>query len=340
MKSTVRYLGDWLLSKVPLSGYHNFVKRDVIGIFYHMVSDRIVPHTEHLYPHRDINTFEQDLVYVKKNYQVLNFDDLLTGRNLNQRKHTPGIYISFDDGFSECFSLVRPLLLKYGLPCIFFITTNFIDNKQMYYRNKVSLCIDKYNSLSNEVKIKTLSTLSDQYQAGVEKNEPFINWIKKITDDSQINNICKLLDIDIEQYLNLHKPYLTTEEIQSMAAEGFTIGAHSKNHQKLARLNKDETEDEIIGSVNLIREISGQELVPFSFPNTATGIKRELLDRIMDSNPSIGLLFDAKGLEIDRDYMYNRIWVESPKLNAGGNEPIQQVIENAYKDFVLQGLNQ
>lgn len=124
-----------------------------------------------------------------------------------------------------------------------------------------------------------------------------------------------------------------------MAADRFTIGAHCKNHQKLARLNPDDIEDEIIGSVNLIREITGQEIVPFSFPNTATGIKRELLDRIMDSYPSIGLLFDAKGLEIDRDYIYNRIWVESPKLNTGGNDSIQQVISNAYKDFVLQGLN-
>ncbi len=124
-----------------------------------------------------------------------------------------------------------------------------------------------------------------------------------------------------------------------MAADRFTIGAHCKNHQKLARLNPDEIEDEIIGSVNLIREITGQEIVPFSFPNTTTGIKRELLDRIMDSYPSIGLLFDAKGLEIDHDYIYNRIWVESPKLNTGGNDSIQQVISNEYKDFVLQGLN-
>lgn len=92
-----------MISKVPLSGYHNFIKRDVIGIFYHMVSDRIVPHTEHLYPHRDINPFEQDLVYEKKNSQVLNFDDLLTSRTLNQRKLTPGIFISLMMVFQNVF---------------------------------------------------------------------------------------------------------------------------------------------------------------------------------------------------------------------------------------------
>lgn len=78
--------------------------------------------------------------------------------------------------------------------------------------------------------------------------------------------------------------------------------------------------------------------MPFSFPNTATGVDRNLLSQILFEHPSIGLFFDAKGLDLDREFIYNRIWVESPKLNAGGNMPLQHVIESAYQDYLMQGL--
>ena len=336
MKTKVRHTGELLLGKMPLSVYQFLISRDVIGLFYHMISDKAVPHTEHLYPHRDVKLFEQDLIYIKENYEVLSFIDLLAERMPVGREGKPAVFLSFDDGFYECYSLVRPLLLKHGLPCMFFITTNFIDNAQMYYRNKVSLCIDCLKVLDIDERQEKLARISERYEVQLESDESFIRWIKSIIDDDLIDEICIILDIDIALYLSEHKPYMSAQEINKLVSDGFTIGAHSQRHQKLGRLSEDEIEVEIVGSCDLIRGITGEEYVPFSFPNTATGIDRDYLNRILQEHSSIGLLFDAKGLELDRDFINNRIWVESPQLNAGGSETLQHVIKTAYKDYLIQ----
>jgi hypothetical protein len=208
----------------------------------------------------------------------------------------------------------------------------------MYYRNKVSLCIDKFQSFGPVERQEKLVEISGQLNETVETDESFIPWIKSITADDMIDSICAILNVDIDQYLLENRPYMTVEEIQTMSEEGFTIGAHSQRHQKLGRLSNGEIESEIIGSCDIIRTITGESYAPFSFPNTATGVDRNLLEQVLVEHPTIGLLFDAKGLDIDREFIYNRIWVESPKLNVGGNKPLQQVIKSAYQDYLIQGL--
>ena len=339
MKMNSRHTGDSLLEKMLITMYQSIIPRDVIGLFYHMVSDRAVPHTVHLYPHRDIKLFEEDLIYIKENYEVLSFTDLIARRIPAGRGGKPAVFLSFDDGFSECYSLVRPLLLKYGVPCIFFITTNFIDNAHMYYRNKVSLCIDRIKALDTAERQEQLINISDRYEVQLGKDGAFVRWIKSITDDGLIDEMCLILDIDIGSYLSEQKPYMSAEEINKLASDGFTIGAHSQRHQKLGRLSQKEIEIEIVGSCDLIGDITGTDYVPFSFPNTATGINRDYLNQILQEHSSIGLLFDAKGIEQDREFIYNRIWVESPKLNAGGSESLQHVIKTAYKDYLKQAID-
>jgi peptidoglycan/xylan/chitin deacetylase (PgdA/CDA1 family) len=339
MNMTVRHLGDLMLENMPISMYRFFIPRDVIGLFYHMVSDKAVPHTKHLYPHRDVNMFEEDLIYIKENYKLLSFTDLISGQSPVSRGGKPAVFLSFDDGFSECYSLVRPLLLKHDLPCMFFITTNFIDNAQMYYRNKVSLCIDRLNNLGLDERMNKLVRISDRYDVKLSSGDSFVRWIKSITDDSLIDEICLILNIDIGSYLSEYKPYMRSEHINRLVSDGFTIGAHSQRHQKLGRLTHEEIEVEIVGSCDYLRDITGVDYVPFSFPNTATGIDRDYLHSILKQHTSIRLLFDAKGLERDRKFIFNRIWVESPKLNAGGRESLQQVIKSAYKDYLIQSID-
>ena len=76
------------------------------------------------------------------------------------------------------------------------------------------------------------------------------------------------------------------------------ISCISQKHQKLGRLRDGEIEREIVGSCDLIQRITGKANVPFSFPNTATGIDRNFLYQILLENPFIGLLFDANFNEL------------------------------------------
>ena len=105
-----------------------------------------------------------------------------------------------------------------------------------------------------------------------------------------------------------------------MVAEGFTIGSHTRSHPKLVQLSPIEMEAEIVASSQIVAEITGAEVVPFSFPNSGTGVERRLLADIRSRHPLLGLFFDTKGIRLDEDFILNRIWAERPKFAGKGRK--------------------
>ena len=89
--------------------------------------------------------FERDLLFVREHCTPISFEQLAS-------KDTPrgSVLFTFDDGYRECFSVARPLLKKYEIPCMFFVTASFIDNQRIFYRHKVSLCIEEIAALPHQ----------------------------------------------------------------------------------------------------------------------------------------------------------------------------------------------
>jgi peptidoglycan/xylan/chitin deacetylase (PgdA/CDA1 family) len=325
LKTAVLRLAD----RVPNPIYRILVPRPLVGFFYHLVARQAVPHVQYLYPHRPAEVFEQDLVYVKEKFHVLSYEELAAALASRKRLPRRAAFLSFDDGFSECFTEARPLLLKHDLPCTFFVATDLVDNRRLDYLHQVSLCIEAVGSLGPDKLAQILSALGEAFQVKLDSLSAFIRWIRKVDNSEYVTKICDMLGIDIANYLRTRKPYLSRAQIRTMAAEGFTIGAHGLSHRKLGRLAPAEIEREIVHSCQAIHELTDMAPVPFAFPNSAMGIERGFLRSLRRRTPLLGLLFDTKDLSRDEDFIVNRIWVESPKLNPTGRVPLPLILRRA-----------
>jgi peptidoglycan/xylan/chitin deacetylase (PgdA/CDA1 family) len=127
-----------------------------------MVTDGCPAHTAHLGPHKTPAQFEADLRWLKARYEVINYRQLCERRAASDSRgpalgsstlalsdlatfrfsSRPAAILTFDDGLREHLAVVAPLLQKHELPAIFFITTGFLDNRRLFYRHKVSLCLE------------------------------------------------------------------------------------------------------------------------------------------------------------------------------------------------------
>ena len=114
--------------------------------FYHTISNSPLPHLENLYPVRSIDQFENDLIFLLRNYKPIELSEITTCEYVKERS----FHLSFDDGFSGIYEYVAPLLKKYGVPASFFVSSAFIDNKAIMFRCKASLLINhiKHNQLN------------------------------------------------------------------------------------------------------------------------------------------------------------------------------------------------
>jgi peptidoglycan/xylan/chitin deacetylase (PgdA/CDA1 family) len=322
MRKLIRNLIKKMLDRIPLRFYQRLMKRDVVGFVYHSVSDRAMPHVRHLYTPVSEQRFENALLYLNESFTPITYGQLhayvMEGLPLPPR----AVYLSFDDGFVECYSVVRPLLLKYKIPCTFFVTGDWIDNGKLFYRNKVSLCIEKLNGVTVEEAMGLYDRLNNRLGTHVETMQDFKQWVLPLVqaDEPIIDRVCEAFEVDIGAFLRERQPYLTRSQISQMSKEGFTIGAHTCSHVKLAQVDVETMESEIVESSRLVQEITGEKIIPFAFPNSATGIEREDLIALRKRHDFLGLFFDTKGVAKDLKFMINRVWAERRGFDPIGQE--------------------
>ncbi len=83
-----------------------------------------------------LDLFEKQMAFLADNYQVQSYDTAL--QRLRDSAATaavasaPAVVLTFDDGYSDFYTTVYPLLVEYGIPATLFVTTGFIEDGTPY----------------------------------------------------------------------------------------------------------------------------------------------------------------------------------------------------------------
>lgn len=109
--------------------------------------------------------FEEQMCYLyKNNFYSLSLEEMLEYKN-NKNNSTDtkkSIIITFDDGHIGNYKYAFPILKKYGFTAIFFITTSWINKKNMVSWNQLKEMVNGGMSVqSHTVSHFPLSTISD-----------------------------------------------------------------------------------------------------------------------------------------------------------------------------------
>jgi peptidoglycan/xylan/chitin deacetylase (PgdA/CDA1 family) len=345
MPTRPRSVGRRLLGRaaphIPLAAYRRLMPRRPVGFFYHVVSDMPSAHVRHLYPCKSAAEFEADLRWLTGSTTPLDLAALRA--HLEAGAGVPGnaSFLSFDDGFKECYTVVRPILKKHRLPCIFFLTTDWIDSRGMFYRGKISLIIEALVALPEKERTAAIARLAET--RGMEIPAPqsdgdFILWLRRQQQSAEpiIDRICLDLGIDVEAYLANEQPYLTRAQIAEMQAEGFVFGAHTRRHAKPATLSPDEQAAEIVESCRIVAELTAEPSVPFAFPFSGAGVDRGMLRELRAAHPEIGPIFDTRKLAREPGILH-RIWADKPVPGVRPESNLEFWLRDAYRRLLADG---
>ena len=338
-RSIVRRVTTNLMRVVPIGVFGFLFPRRTIGFCYHLASDLDLPHVRYLYGYKSPEQFEADLLFIKEKFHVASYDELVSGRRVPRN----AVVISFDDGLAECYTVVRPLLLKHGLPCTFFVSPPYLDNRRMYFFNKGSLLLGVLTEMDEAERLRRLGALGDVLGRRFLDLPTFARWLTtwlrtiRVEDEPTLDQLCALADVDADRYLALHQPYMTTDQVRALAADGFTIGGHALRHVALGAFPHAAITTEIVESCRVAAELSGAKRVPFAFPYDANGVDRELLARLHAEEPWIDLFFDSGEMLPDRDFMVNRLIVDGAGMLGGGKQSnLGGYLRNLYLDEILR----
>lgn len=316
--------------------YSKLVRRNRIAFCYHLVNDERLPHISNLYIYKTSQMFLDDLNYLIKNIQFVDLENFLKQSFNCSHKGKPVGIISFDDGLAQSYSVAKPILEKLNLPATFFLTVDFIDNRSMMYRHKVSLCIEQFKQSDENQKKIICERIKSKFGHSCSGVDTFCPFILSLHGNQTriIDELCEALNVDVNGYLKKFTPYLTTEQIKELEDEGYDIGAHSLNHFDFNMLSFHEMEQQIVKSCEYIAEITGRSPVHFAVPFTLAGIDKGMLKRISFENSVVGTIFGTSGL-FDEHPFVHRIWSDSPIGSSPGKSNLPSVLKNQYTSHVI-----
>lgn len=297
---------SFLYKLIPVSSLMKLSRKETIYPFYHFIKENNDIITSHLYKTKNKEEFIKDIKFFKKHFQSISVKNVLENEKAENKLK---FFLSFDDGLSNFYSIVMPILIKEKVFAINFINTDFIDNKNLFFRYKINLLIQKIleNKLTKQQKIKTKKEIGNK-----QLNIKYLKTLK-YSDTVLIDKLCEHLSISINDFLKNYKPYLTTEQINDLIAKGFHIGGHSKSHPYYADISYKEQLKETLECMSFIKNKFKLQNNFFSFPFSDNGVSYEFFKNLENKNI---ITFGTAGIKDEVNQIKNiqRISMEYKKV--------------------------
>ncbi len=298
----------YLTKAIPNNFLTSLVKPAYILPYYHCISEEPKPHLKYLYRQKSVSEFKRDLDYLLKYYYPLNPQELINASVFYQKGKIPFV-LSFDDGLSEFYHIIAPILEEKGLSAICFLNSAFVDNRALFYRYKASLIIDRLKK--DPRKLKLTGELNKNLNLAVDE----ILRIK-YEESKRLDHIAEKIGLDFNTFLHEEKPYLDSSQINALIKSGFYFGAHSHDHPLYADLNLDEQLFQTQKSIEFLESRFNLGYKLFSFPFSDYGLSQVFFNKISNIYPSIKT-FGGAGLKNDKvNSHFQRISFETSDLCA------------------------
>lgn len=315
---------------IPLPLLQFLSRQRLLSLFYHTVSDEVLPHVRHLYQVRNSNLFIQDLDFLLKYYKPIDLKEFIVFVHEGKPLPKNAFFLTFDDGLAECYHVIAPILKQKGVPASFFLNSDFIDNKGLMFRYKASYLIDylQQSPSSDQIVKKHFDHYKIPYTT-LKDSLLRVRW----GEQKLLDNLALEVGIDFDNFLKKQQPYLTSSQIQLMLQDGFTFGSHSQNHPTYNQISIENQISQTIESQKYIQENFNLPYKVFAFPFTDVGVSKNFFDHILQKE-NFHLSFGGAGLKQEQiKGQMQRFGMESQELTSA-----KSMIHTEYCYYLIKAL--
>jgi peptidoglycan/xylan/chitin deacetylase (PgdA/CDA1 family) len=178
------------------------------------------------------------------------------------------VCVTFDDGYADNELHALPILKKYSIPATVFVSTGFLNGGRMWNDTVIEAFRyfegDRLDLRELNLGCYNLETSTQRLSA----IDSVLRLIKHLDPD-----IRAALVEEIEKRVTAlpNDLMLTNTQIQSLAREGVSIGAHTVNHPILCSVSSEIARREMQDSKSYLEDLLQQEIEVFAYPNGKPG---------------------------------------------------------------------
>ncbi len=202
--------------------------------------------------------------WLKKDNLLVDFDTALKYLDNPGNSRATPYTITFDDGYRDNLGLLDKQLD--GAPALIYIATDQIDGEPIWAYRLSNAIEHRQNDLLDLGQLGLgrfdLSTQCDCQRALAQiparlkqlAHDDLQQWVEYIVQSVKPKTLPQ-------------REMLNWEEVKTLSSSNITIGAHTKTHVLLSKVNEDMATTEIVGSRERITEELGNTPKHFAYPN-------------------------------------------------------------------------
>jgi len=222
--------------------------------------------------------FNEQIAYLMKQYSIISGNELIEAMVTDSIKDLPqsSVLLTFDDGYSDHYQCVLPILRKRKITGCFFPVVNCVkkrytmDANKIHYilacTNDVMELIEQIFSLLNQLRSKHGLESNGYYWGRYAKANRFDSsetvFVKGLLQKGLPNEVRReVIDILFKRYVTTDELtfadnlYMSQHQIEELKEEGMYIGNHGQSHQWLNTLEPNMQAEEIQGGLSFMQEI-------------------------------------------------------------------------------------
>lgn len=257
--------------------------------------------------------FEQAILELMSSYNIIGLAEakkkIITNENSDN-----DIILTFDDGTKDHYETVYPILKKYGIKGVFFLSSNIFHKEildihlihRLISKVKVDELFIEINNLLKENKVLVNSEDFINNRFDNYKMKYIKQLLQFILPDGIRNKILMQLISKYKISLNFNEYYLSPEKAVEMKCNGMDIGLHTKSHKRLNLLSKIEQEEEILENLSILNNynlISEVKALSYPFGN----YNKDTIDILKSYNIDMGFTIDDSALKNQSLFEIGRI---------------------------------
>jgi peptidoglycan/xylan/chitin deacetylase (PgdA/CDA1 family) len=163
------------------------------------------------------------------------------------------VLVTFDDGYRSCLEVAAPILQQVGLPATFFISTRFIDERRLFWWERVSVLLSRLRSRGPraiELSFPRVAFHSAD-PAALDILTSLIKDTKGLDIERFLNELAVVFDVEwtsADERRFADELIMTWDQVRALANAGMDIESHTRSHRVLQTVPVADLKGELDGA--------------------------------------------------------------------------------------------
>jgi peptidoglycan/xylan/chitin deacetylase (PgdA/CDA1 family) len=214
----------------------------------------------------NFETFRRQMQWLRSATHVLDEDGLLSLGDLprlpNGRLYT---LVTFDDGYIDCFTLVKPVLDSLGIKGIFFIPVEILETRRLGWWDIAAYLLKKSDREAIEVDGRVFA-LGQRIHASLRLILNQFKLEKAEHTESLLAKLSAACGVELPTKDQQSAELMDWSQVCRLRDSGHAIGSHAWSHRALATLQPEQQAMEIRESRRELHAILAREIHSFAYP--------------------------------------------------------------------------